>query len=137
MLNDLKDNIHATAAMHPAEYSATKADNPIIDLQGYESCVFIVSTGAISAADGTNTYTFTVEHGDDVALGDATSAASYLQGSFAVLNSTTADDVQVMSKVGYVGGKRYVRLVATEANTFQGFVSAVAILGSPRVAPVA
>jgi len=45
--------------------------------------------------------------------------------------------VQVMSKVGYVGGKRYARLVATEANTFQGFVSAVAILGSPRVAPVA
>jgi len=137
MLNDLKDNIHATAAMHPAEYSATKSDNPIIDLQGYESCVFIVSTGAISAADGTNTYTFTVEHGDDVALGDATSAASYLQGSFAVLNSTTADDVMVSSKVGYVGGKRYVRLVGTEANTFQGFISAVAILGSPRVAPVA
>jgi len=62
MLNDLKDNIKAVAAMHPAEYSATKADNPIIDLQGYESCAFIVQTGAISAADGSNTYTFTVEH---------------------------------------------------------------------------
>lgn len=136
MLNDLKDNVKVVAMIHPASYTGTVADGEIIDLQGYDSCVVCVQTGVVATADGSNYFTFTISEGDDPALGDAATATA-IQGSFAVLNSTTADDVQVLSKVGYVGTKRYIRLVATETETASAIFSGFAVLGSARVAPVA
>lgn len=135
MLNDIKDNVKVVSMIDPASYTATKSDGSIIDLQGYDSCVVCVQTGAIATADGSNYVTFTISEGDDAALGDAATATA-IQGSFAVLNSTSADDSMILSKVGYVGTKRYIRVVATETGTTEAIYSAFAILGSARSAPV-
>lgn len=106
-MSDLKNNIAAVLALPPAVHAATKADAPIIDLQGAGSATVIVNTGAIA---GAGDYTVSLRHGDASDLSDAAAASGDdLLGAFpATLAADTA------YAVGYRGGKRYVRVVITK-----------------------
>lgn len=88
----------------------------------YRSATFVVQSGAIT--DGTHTVTF--EESDDGTTWTAVAAAD-LQGSPPAITGT--DDNKIY-EVGYVGAKRYIRLVLTTASaTTGGFVDAVVLLG--------
>lgn len=106
-MSDLKNNITAVLALSPAVHSATKADAPIIDLQGAGSATVIVNTGAIA---GAGDYTVSLRHGDASDLtGDAAASGDDLLGAFPA--TLAADSTYA---VGYRGGKRYVRVVITK-----------------------
>ena len=106
-MSDLKNNIAAVLALSPAVHSATKADAPIIDLQGAGSATVIVNTGAIA---GAGDYTVSLRHGDASDLtGDAAASGDDLLGAFPA--TLAADSTYA---VGYRGGKRYVRVVITK-----------------------
>jgi len=106
-MSDLKNNITAVLALSPAVHSATKADAPIIDLQGSGSATVVVNTGAIV---GAGDYTVSLRHGDASDLsGDAAASGDDLLGAFP---ATLAADTSYA--VGYRGGKRYVRVVITK-----------------------
>ena len=106
-MSDLKNNIAAVLALSPAVHSATKADAPIIDLQGAGSATVIVNTGAIA---GAGDYTVSLRHGDASDLtGDAAASGDDLLGAFPA--TLAADSTYA---VGYRGGKRYVRIVITK-----------------------
>jgi hypothetical protein len=106
-MSDLKNNIAVALALSPAVHSATKADAPIIDLQGAGSATAIINTGAIV---GAGDYTVSLRHGDAADLtGDAAAAGDDLLGSFP---ATLAADSSYA--IGYRGGKRYVRVVITK-----------------------
>lgn len=108
----------------------------IIDRQGFDSLEFAITLGTITTA-GT-TYTALLEDGDAANLSDAaTVVAPNLLGTLAGA-SFVDSEVNTTKKVGYIGAKRYVRLTMTPAgNTGASTMSAVAVLGSAAIAPVA
>lgn len=137
-MRDLHNNIHPVQLIAPA---AARTDNTaivssIIDLQGYDSCELVLNIGANT--DTNATFAVLVEDGDDSSLSDnAAVADANLLGTEALAGFTAADDDNSCRKIGYVGGKRYVRVTVTPSGNDSGniFVSGVAILGHPHNAP--
>jgi hypothetical protein len=127
-MKDLKNSIDPKVALIPVAHTDTKSDAPIIDLQGANSATVIVSTGAIASAGN---YTITLRHGDAADLtGDAAAGASDLLGSFPA--DLAADSVYA---VGYVGGKRYVRVVITKNSGTSIVAGAVVLRGHLNITP--
>lgn len=138
MRRDLCNNVNILPAIPPA---ATTSDNTafvssIIPTAGYESLTFAIAAGSLADADAT--FAVTMEHGDASNLSDTTvPAATDLIGTTALASFTFAADNKTF-KIGYVGGKGFVRMTVTPSNnTGACYVSAVAILGHPHNAPTA
>jgi len=128
-MKDLKNNIAPVVALIPVAHAATKADAQVIDLQGANSATVVINTGAIA---GSGDYTITLRHGDASDLtGDAVAATADLLGSFPA--SLAADTVYT---VGYVGGKRYVRVVITKNSGTSVVAGAVVVKGHLNISPV-
>lgn len=137
MNNDLHNNMHVKRALSPVSVADTTAQvSEIIDRQGFGSLEFVIATGSIADADAT--FTVLVEDGDAANLSDAAAVADAdLLGTEALAGFQFDDDNEVR-KIGYKGIKRYVRLTITPvANASAALLSAVAVLGSPSVAPTA
>lgn len=108
----------------------------IIDIQqepGFNSLEFFILSGVLT--DGA--YVLLLEHGDDPALSDA---APVPDDDLTNLESTAdfADsDDQTAKRIGYVGGKRYVRpSIVSSGVSSGGFFTIMALLGHARTAPV-
>ncbi len=136
-MRDLHNNIDVRRAISPL----TGTDNTafvseIIDCQGYDGCEFAIATGTLADVDAT--FTALMEEGAASDLSDNTSVADgHLLGTEAGASFTFAEDDEVL-KIGYIGSKRYIRLTVTPAaNTGSAPISAVAIMGFPKLAPVA
>lgn len=136
-MRDSLNQTKVTSAFNYASNTATANGTNIIDMQGYDSCVFVVQLATVTTADASNYFTFTLQAGDasDLSDGATVTAATGLLGSNLVVNDTTGLSNKV-GLMGYAGGKRYVRMVATETGTASAAFSAVAVQGMPHVAPV-
>lgn len=136
---DLTNDIHPVPLIAPV---AARTDNTaivsaIIDTAGYESCTLVLVTGTNTDADAT--FAVLVEDGNASNLSDnAAVADTFLIGTEALASFTFADDVETR-KVGYKGGKRYVRMTVTPTGNNSGniFLAGVAILGHPHSRPTA
>jgi hypothetical protein len=95
----------------------------------------VVQVAAVTTADGSNYFTLTIQAGDasDLSDGATVTAATGLLGSNIVIDAT--GDANKVGLMGYAGGKRYARLVATETGTAVAAFSAVAVQQLPHVAP--
>ena len=134
-MRDLHNNIDLAVALNTAAISSdTTTVGNIIDLRGFNSAEFVIQSGTLT--DGT--YTPLLEEGDIANLSDAAAVVDAdLLGTeaLAVLLSTEDDAVK---KLGYIGGKRYVRLsIVSTGTTSGGTVSALAVRGNPTDAPTA
>ncbi|SFB74226.1 hypothetical protein SAMN05216344_102174 [Polaromonas sp. OV174] len=122
-MSDLKSNIAVALALSPAVHAATKADSPIVDLQGAGSATVVINTGAIA---GAGDYTISLRHGDAADLtGDAAATGADLIGTFP---ATLAADTSYA--VGYRGNKRYVRAVITKNSGTSIAAGATIVKGS-------
>lgn len=144
-MRDSLSNLHLVPALAPL--AAAIADNSVqtgatIDRQGFDALTFAIVTGTLADVDAT--FATKLQHGDlanasdmaDCAVTDTTGANA---AGTAIANSsfTFADDAECR-KIGYVGGKRYVRVVITPANnTGNAPLAAIAILGRANIAPTA
>lgn len=136
---DLHNNVHPVPLIVPV---AARTDNTaivsaIIDTAGYESCELVLVTG--TNTDTNATFSVLIEDGDDASLSDnAAVADAFLLGTEAEAGFTVADDNECR-KIGYVGGKRYVRMTVTPSGNDSGniFIAGVALLSHPRNAPTA
>ncbi len=91
---------------------------------------FVVQAGTL--VDGTTT--ITMEDSDNGSSW-ATADSSYVQGTLPVIASTADNAIY---EFAYLGPKRYVRIVATQASaTSGGTMGAIALLGQARRTPVA
>lgn len=137
MLRDTIDGMKVTSAFNYASRTASANGTNIIDMRGFGACTFVVQLATVTTADGSNYFTLTLEAGDDSGLSDGAvvTAATGLLGSNLVINDsgTQSDKVGMM---GYVGGKRYVRMVATETGTASAAFSAVAVQSLAATQPV-
>lgn len=134
---DLHSIIDVRRAISPqAVADDTPLVSAVIDRQGFEALEFVISTGTLSDADAT--FTALVEEGDVATLTDAAAVSDGdLLGSEAAASFDHGDGDSVF-KIGYRGYKRYVRLTITPSgNTASALISAIAVLGGPRLAPIA
>lgn len=136
MLRDTLNSTKATSAFNYGARTASTDGTNIIDMQGYGSCLFVIQVAGVTTADATNFFTFTIQAGDDSGLSDGATvtAATGLIGSNLVIDNT--NDANKVGLMGYTGGKRYVRLVATETETASAAWSAVCVQQLPAVEPV-
>ena len=134
MERDLHSNVDDRLAFGPAAISTdTTTAGDIIDTLGYESLEFIVAMGTIT--DGA--YAFLLHEGDAANLSDAALVSA--DETLGALTGFALTDDDSTLRVGSIGKKRYQRLsiVSTATTTGVNMAAAVAVLGHPKVAPVA
>lgn len=136
---DLMNSVHVVPLIAPiaARTDNTAIVSAIIDTAGYESCTLVLVTG--TNTDANATFAVLVEDGDNSGLSDnAAVVDTFLIGTEALAGFTYADDVECR-KIGYIGGKRYVRMTVTPSGNDSGniFLAGIAVLGHPKRAPTA
>lgn len=129
----MKDTYSAfgiVSALVPQVLAATDTGATPIDLQGFNSALAIVNTGAIV---GAGDFTAKLQHSDTTTGGDFVDVTSAdLLGAFPA--SLAASSVY---KVGYKGSKRYLRTVVTKNGGTSIAAGIVIARGHPYDAPVA
>lgn len=137
MYRDMHNNIQQKVAISPVVVADNTAQvSAIIDRSGFGTLEFIIATGTL--ADPNATFTVLVEDGDAANLADAAAVDDkYLLGTEALASFDFSKDDAAL-RIGYAGYKRYVRLTITPGgNSADAPLAAVAILGAPKLAPVA
>ena len=125
-MQDLSNNIELGNSIINAV--KTDAENGSgIDLQGFEEATAVVSVGAEGdTLSGSVYFEVSLEHSDDNSTYTDVVQADIVNGTIAAggiwlkLDGTTGGDPDTTGgqwQVGYVGGKRYVRLVLAKAGT--------------------
>lgn len=130
---DLHNNIFGVNALDSGAVTTGVTNGNIIDTAAYEALEFVVQSGVIT--DGS--FVLSLEDGEDSGLSDAAAVDAEL--TLGSVEATFADtDDQAVKRLGYIGKKRYVRLVVTAtAATTGGIFSSAALLASPHHAPTA
>lgn len=137
-MQDLNNNIKLVQSLAPAVRTAD-ANGDGVDLKGFEAAAIVVDSGAEGVTLSSSVkIEFELEHSDDnttftdVAQADVIGATLGSNGLFLTLDDN-AESPQI-SEIGYVGGKRYVRVVANFSGTHGTGtpLSAFVILGKPR-----
>ena len=131
-------DIYPTTGVKSALYKAfTSGDSTTpekgnaLDIRGFNSVLFAV-TANFSETD-TAAFKLSVEHCDD------NSSFEEATGEYIVGPSGELSEDMPVQKIGYVGARRYVKLVVTPttaASTATVTVAGHAILQRPEVAPV-
>ncbi len=112
---DMRNNAEFGLGLSATLSGTTAAAGDWIDMQGWEALTFSVSTGTVTDAGTASGFAFEVQESDTTAAADATAVADAdLIGLESALTVTAdTDDDKLIGSIGYVGGKRYVRIVAT------------------------
>lgn len=133
---DLHNEINPRVAIAPAAAYTTNSAivSSIIDTQGFESCEFVIETGAIA---GGATFAVSLSDGNQANLSDAAVVvAPNLIGTFAQAGFASAN-ANSCFKIGYAGVNRYLRLTITPSGNTSAYISAIAVLGGAHFAPTA
>ena len=133
-MRDQMNQLHFKRAISPVSVADNTAQTgEVVDLQGFDSCTFVIATGSIADAD----VTFAVEVQEcDTSGGTYTAVADANLIGTEALAGFQFDDDNECRKIGYIGSKRYVKLVITPSgNASAALLSAVAVLGHPNRAP--
>ncbi|PYT48487.1 MAG: hypothetical protein DMG44_14440 [Acidobacteria bacterium] len=135
MARDLHNEIAVRRAIDPQSISTNVATvSSIIDRLGFESLEVIIASGTI--ASGTAVFTTTIDHGESPTLADAAAVpADQLLGTPAGASFTFASPSSQF-RIGYIGGKRFVRLtITTTSNAAAALLTALAVLTDPAKVP--
>lgn len=128
-MRDIVSNVSVVQVVAPAVQAAT-ITSEAIDLQGVNSAMAVVNTGAIV---GAGNFTAKLQEADTTATEDfADVAAGHLQGAFPAALAAGA-----VVKVGYAGFRRFVRLVITKNSGTSIAAGAVLVSGGAGERPVA
>jgi len=120
-IRDLRNAVDAAHSLEPAVRATGTLNGAGVDLQGYNAAAMLVYFGAYT----NGTHTPSLEHSDDNSSFSSVSAGE-LEGSFTAVSSSAG--VNTTQRVGYKGGKRYLRAVMTVAAGATGAASSAIIL---------
>lgn len=123
---DLSNEI-STAISLKAKVTTANTTGTGVDLSGYNSAVMIVDVGAEGDTLSSSIYyEIAIQQSDDDSTYAACTQADIVDGTIAAsgifykIDGTTGGDPDttgVIYRVGYVGGKRYIRAVLTKTGT--------------------
>jgi hypothetical protein len=127
-MRDLASNIGVFESIRPAVNSAATVTGQTVDLRGFDAAAAVVTVGAIASSGNVTVKLQDSDNGtdwDDV-------VAPNLIGAFpAVLLTNTA------LRVGYVGGRRYLRAFGTLNSGTSVAYSVAIVTGNATQKPVA
>jgi hypothetical protein len=121
-MRDIYNNIDIVNAIDPAELGADETSSAI-DLQGYESAEVVIHVGAGGITfDSDNKVEFKLTHSDnnsDYAAVDEDDVEGIDSvGTGGIIHSLIAAHASAtVTEVGYIGGKRYLKLHADFSGT--------------------
>lgn len=126
-MRDIHNGVKFEVALVPQTLAAT-TNGATIDTAGANGVELVINVGDF-AFDGTNSLAVKLQHGDLANGSDMADVETqfYLGG---VLNFNAASFKNKVHKVGYVGHKRYVRVVFTETGTVSVPISATFTLNA-------
>lgn len=135
-LKDLAHDILPVLALAPQASTASR-NGLDIDRSGYEALDFHVMVGTIT--DGT--HTAKLQEADDNGSGAPGTytdvAAAALIGAFSAMTTGGGNGGSNVHEVGYIGGKRWVRIATTVSGaTTGGVYGATAVYGRARHQPL-
>lgn len=120
-MRDFLRNVLAKRAISSTRVADNTAQvSQIIDLQGFESAMFTINIGTIADADAA--FTPLLEEGDAADLSDnaAVADSDMISMTPGTAPETAAafqfDSDNQVRTLGYIGGKRFIRLTITPAN---------------------
>ncbi len=146
-MQDLSNNIGLGNSIINAVKTAAENGSGI-DLQGFEEATAVVSVGAEGdTLSGSVYFEVSLEHSDDdstytdVVQADIVNGTIDAGGIWLKLDGTAGGDPDTAGgqwQLGYVGGKRYVRLVLAKTGTHTNGtpISGLIVKSRPRSAPV-
>lgn len=137
-MRDLISRLDFKRAFSPAAATTdnTALVSSILDRRGAESVALVLNLGSLADADAT--FAVTLDHGDAANLSDAVAVPSDMMNGTLTLASFDFSADNALRKLGYVGGKRYVRATITPTNNSgNAFISGVWVLGRNNLAPTA
>ncbi len=126
-LRDLVSNLAVRESIRPAVATGS-VTGEIVDTRGFDSVAAVLAVGAVA---GSGNQTPKLQHSHTTTGGDFEDvAAAELSGSFpaALVENSVV-------KVGYAGGRRYLRLVVTHNSGTSVARSGVIVLGNPDQRP--
>lgn len=103
-MRDLASNIGVSESIRPAVHSAATVTGQTVDLRGFDSAAAVVTVGALA---GAGNVTVKLQDSDNGSDWDDVVAPNLIGAFPAVLLINTA------LRVGYIGGKRYLRAFGT------------------------
>lgn len=111
---DMRNNAEYAIALSATLSGVTPAAGGAIDMQGWKGLTLTVSTGTVTDAGTAAGFAFEVQESDAAASGYTAVADADLIGLESALTvKADGDDDKMIGSIGYRGGKRYVRVVAT------------------------
>jgi hypothetical protein len=115
----------------------TPAASAWVDTRGFDKVTLVPVANTIADAGTASGFSFEVQESNTTAAADATAVAdAELNGAESDLTVTSDDaDNTVIGGIGYVGSKRYVRLVATGTTGTNADVSVIAVNGDATIEP--
>lgn len=134
-----RDNVTGLFAIHAIAPATLAADNTpaAIDLRDYHSATLLIEVGVGGITfSGTNKIEFVLTHSDDDSTYANVTDDDLIKDSFApatitdgiVRSLVAAHAAATLQKLGYIGGKRYLKLLADFSGTHG--------TGTPISAPV-
>lgn len=128
-MRDFKNNLDGVSSIDPVSVTATNNGSGV-DLRNFDGALVIFQAGTADAGNGDETYVPSVEESEDNSSFSVV-AASDLEGTLA---NMVGNSIQ---RIGYKGGKRYIRAVLTLGGTTPSInASALVVRGIPHSAPV-
>lgn len=145
MNRSMNDRI-AVKRHYGGTYTSTQTPSSGVDVSDLVSAEILVDIGTITniANSPVPSWTFALQHSDsesadfeavasaDVALNSGNNDGAVSSGVFATVDAAAEDDT--VYRVGYIGTKRYVRVVATAADTPGATPISVLVVGERRLA---
>jgi len=121
-MRDLANNTNTVSVLDPVVITAD--NNPSgIDLQGFESAVFSVQTGIEGdTLSGSVKFDFILQDSDDnssfsVVTGSTNTTGKGVDSSGIFLTLDANGETPQIQTIGYIGGKRYARVVIDATGT--------------------
>jgi hypothetical protein len=133
MMFDLRSDLRNQRALVSTISTNTTTTGDIIDMQGHQTGAYFT---VLCSAFTDGSYVVSLQHGDAANLSDAVDVvAPDLVGSNFTLTAATAA-AAVINSLGYIGGKRYVRLkvVSTGVTTGATLIGSAVVRGDERPA---
>jgi len=140
-MRDLSSNIKTASSINAvaAGTTGTGQVGAVVDRKGYDGVTFINNFGAITATNAT--MTLVIKEGDVTgtmtSVADADLIGTEL-GASIIAGTPRADggNENLATRIGYIGGKRYVSANIVNTVTAATPVASTVILSHPNQAPV-
>ena len=133
-MKDLHNNIDILSVLHPIGITATATyGGTTLDLAGANSAELVIDIGLDAALTGTAYWEFHLSdsaNGSDWAVVETADMLGVTVTAGLILTVNSTDEDNTIYNFGYVGGKRYLQLIVTEAGTALTGVMGIMIIKS-------